>query len=200
MPCLLAPWLEVRSTVALIRGPEAETASLALGIALAVAGGRAFSGFMAPRAFDVLYLSDHEDAVTLRTRMDALGPAVTPPLDDDARRRVQLLTVADGALGLGTVAELSGIAERTVGGLVILDCSAPPTVVEAFRSTATAVIRLMTETEARYYPLGRVGQVVRLKQTADGLRLVWSKPNLQELPVTLAPPPHSRVHFGRICR
>lgn len=187
--CLLAPWLDERSTVALIRTPRADATQLALAVALAVATGRSVSGWSAPRSLDVLYLTNREDAQALRRRVDILGPAVTPALDSEPLARLHVITTDDRHPDPATPAGAAWLSARVVrirSALVVLDCVAPVELLRDLRGLGCAVLLLMSPESAERAPLGYVGQLIDLKTSADGHALSWRKPGgLNDLPVAL---------------
>lgn len=187
--CLLAPWLDERSTVALIRTPRADTTQLALAVALAVATGRSLSGWSAPRSLDVLYLTDREDTQALRRRLDILSPAVTPMLDSETLARLHVVTKDDAPPDLRTPAGAAWLSDRVARicpALVVLDCAAPVELLRELRGLGCSVLLLMSPAASERAPLGYVGQLIDLKTSADGHALSWRKPGgLNDLPVAL---------------
>lgn len=187
--CLLAPWLDERSTVALIRTPRADATQLALAVALAVATGCSVSGWSAPRSLDVLYLTDREDTQGLRRRLDILGPAVTPALGSEPLARLHVITTdhapPDPATPTGA-AWMSALITRTCPALVVLDCTASVELLRDLRGLGCSVLLLMSPEAAERAPLGYVGQLIDLKTSADGHALSWRKPGgLNDFPVAL---------------
>lgn len=176
---LLAPWLDDRACVALLRSSGCDASQLALAVSLAVAGGRGLSGWQATCALDVLHVTDREGLKASLDRLDILRPAMRPSANNEALARLHLLTMDDGPPDLTTPAGGAWIFEaatRIRPSLVVLDGTAPVALARALRELGCAVMLVMTPEDSASSPLGYVSQLIDLRPSTDGLTLSWRKP------------------------
>jgi hypothetical protein len=190
MSTLLAPWLQERDAVALVRNPAVDTSLFVLGLALAVAGGRGVSGWQAPRALHALYVNDRDDLKRTLDRLDILGPAVRPAADNDTLTRLHIVTPDAALPNLATPngrRELVETVKLTRAALVVLDCAAPLDLLRSLRDLGAAVVLTIPSDHAARFPTGTVHRFVMLKpMEPHGLALSFAKPGgIADMPVRI---------------